>query len=178
MKDEELAAGVVDEKRGDHGGDIRIRCVESEAFDKPGADEGSKKKRNQRDGIEEHELVMPFMFSGFEDEQDVEDVRREVGEHEADDFIDPVVPQADGFADDADVQIQKPEQFGERVAFSQRRKNQPGEEEKDCHIDRSGRAAAHAVFDELDEAVVFFREKRLNLFFHNLSLPVSGRRIK
>jgi hypothetical protein len=30
----------------------------------------------------------------------------------------------------------------------------------------------------LDEAVVFFREKRLNLFFHNLSLPVSGRRIK
>jgi hypothetical protein len=50
-----------------------------------------------------------------------------VGKHEADDFIDPVVAQADRFTDGADIKIQKTEQFGEWIAFGQRRENQPGE---------------------------------------------------
>lgn len=166
MKDEELTPSVVDEQRGDHGGNIRIGCVESEAFDKPCPNKCSDEKGNQRNGVEEHEFVVAFMFSGLEDEQDVEDVGGEVGEEEADAFINPVVAQADGFRNGADIEIQSAEQLGERVAFRQRRKHQPGEEKEDGHIDNRGRTAAHPVFDELHEVIVFFRQEILNVFFH------------
>ena len=41
MKDEELAAGVVDEERGDHGGDIGVGGVESEKADQQVAGRGA-----------------------------------------------------------------------------------------------------------------------------------------
>ena len=47
MKDEELAAGVVDEERGDSGGDVGVGCVESEAFDEQGSSVGSDEECGQ-----------------------------------------------------------------------------------------------------------------------------------
>ena len=82
------------------------------------------------------------MFSGLENEQDVKDVGGEIGEKKADAFIDPVVPQPDGFGNGTDIKVQKAEQFGKRVAFGQRWKSQPGEQKESGHIHHGGRAAA------------------------------------
>ena len=175
MKDEEFSAGVVDEERGDHGGDVGIGCVESKAFDEPGADIGSDKERNQRDGVEEHEFVMSFAFPGFEDKKNVEHIRGKVGEHEADDFIDPVVAQAERFRNRADIKMKSTEQFGKRIAFGQRREHRPGEKKEDGHVHHGSRATTHAVFDKLDEVVVFFRQERLNVFLHRCRVCLQSR---
>jgi len=166
MKDEKLTSGVVDEERGDHGGDVGIGCVESAEADQQVARKGSKEEGDQRNGVEEHEFVMPFMLTGFENEQDVEDICGEVGEHETDALINPVVPQANGFGNRADIQIQQAEQFGKGIAFGQRRKSQPGKQEKDGHIHDRRRAAAHSVFNELNERVFLLGQKSADVFFH------------
>lgn len=166
MKNKKLPPGVVDEERGDHGSDIGIGGVKAEESDEQVARRGSENKGDRRNGVEEHQFVVPFMFTGLEDEQDVEDVGGEVGEHEADDFADPVVPQADRFRDSLYAQPESGEQSGNRIAFCQCRKNQPGKEKKNGHIHHCGRAAAESVFDELDKAVVFLVQKSLNMFLH------------
>ena len=99
---------------------------------------------------------MPFVFTGLEDEQDVEDVSGEVGEEKADGFIDPVIPQTERFRNRTDVEMEKAKQLGKRITFPERRENQPGKKEEDSHIHCSGRAATYAVFDELDKTVIFF----------------------
>ena len=134
MKDEKLAAGVVDEECGDGGGNVGIGGVEAEAFDKQGTGVSSDKECGQRKSVEKHEFVMPLVFAGLEDKQDIEDVRREVGEEKADGFIDPVVPQAERFRNRTDVEMEKAKQFCKRITFPQRRKNQPGKKEKNGHI--------------------------------------------
>lgn len=166
MKDEEFSPGVVDEESGNHGGDIGIGGIESAETDQQVAGGRPDKKGNERNRIEENEFVMPFMFSGFKNKQDIQNVCGEIGKHEADDLVDPVVPQTNRFRDRTDIQIKQSEQFAEGIAFGQCGKDRPGKQKEDADIHHRRRAAAHPVFDELHKMVVFLGQKSLNLFFH------------
>jgi hypothetical protein len=166
VKNEELAASVVDEECRDHGGDVGIGGVKSAEADQQVARRRADQERNQRDGVEKHQFVVPFVFTGFEDKQNVEDVRSEVREKEADAFIDPIIPQAERFRNRTDIKLEKAKQLGKRITFGQRWENQPSEKKEDRHIYHGGRAATHSVFDELNERVFLLGQKSTDVFFH------------
>ena len=153
MEDKKFTARVVNQKRGDHGGHIRIGRVEPEKPDQQVAGSRAEEKGHGGDRIKEKQFVMTFVLTRLEDKQDVEDVRREIGKEEAEHFVDPVVPEANCFRNRANIQIPKAEQFGKGVACGQGRENQPGKKEKDNHIHDGGDTAAHAVFNELQDGV-------------------------
>ncbi|MDK2858297.1 MAG: hypothetical protein PWQ29_1504 [Verrucomicrobiota bacterium] len=157
VENEELPAGIVDKQRGNCGGNVGIGCVEPGKADEQIAGERTHHKRNQRNRIEQHQFMMPFMFTGFKDKQDIENVGGKVGEEKGDGFIKPVVSQPQGLGNDLNLLMTPKKQLGKRIALREGGKDLPGEEKKHSHVHHSGNSAAQAVFDELNEMVIFIR---------------------
>ena len=97
MEDEKLSPGIINEKRGNRGGNIGVGCIKSAETDKHVTGRGSYDERYQGDGVKQHQFMVPFVLTGLKYKKDIEDVRRKIGKNKSDAFINPVVFQPDRF---------------------------------------------------------------------------------
>ncbi len=163
MKNEEFSSGIVDHDGGDHFGNVRPGGTEAEDADKHPSGQCGQNEADDRHRIKKKQFVVPFMFSRFEDEQDVEDVGAEIGNHKAENAVDDEVAGAKGFGDRLGGKV---EQFDKNIVLSQCRKGEPRQQEKADDVNTRGDSAADAVFKELNDAVVFFLKEGIDVCFH------------
>ncbi len=100
------------------------------------------------DEVEVEDFADAVVAAGFEDPNDVNEVRGEIREQEGDDVVDDGIAGTDGIGHETDVDM---EQFGDGVARGEGGHEYKGAKVEEGDVDDGGDGAGDGVFDELDE---------------------------